>query len=140
MEIEPTGESKGHCDCCGSITKRVWGFVHSYAGTVATYFVSWAERRPDHGASIELILGKWGESSTPQHRYVVALDHRIIEASPQFMIVDTQDRLPSADDLVSSALKRSEVIDTPLAPQVFALVNAIWIDDPRLTEIRSWGR
>lgn len=139
LEIEPTGESTGHCDCCGSTTKRVWGFVHRDGDTVGAYFIGWAEGRPDHGASIELILGKWGEAATRQERYVVALDCRIIETSPQFMVVDAQGRLPSADDLAASALKRSEVIDTPLAPQVFALVDAIYGGDPRLEEVRNWS-
>ena len=56
------------------------------------------------------------------------------------MVVDAQSRLPSADDFASSTLKRSEVIGTPLAPQVFALVDAIYISDPRLEEVRHWSR
>lgn len=140
LEIEPTGESTGHCDCCGSTTRRVWGFVHRDDETVGAYFVRWAEGHPDHGASIDLILGKWGESATRDDRYVVALDCRVVEASPQFMVVDAQSRLPSADDFASSTLKRSEVIGTPLAPQVFALVDAIYISDPRLEEVRHWSR
>jgi len=139
LEIEPTGESTGHCDCCDSTTTRVWGFVYRDGGAVGTYFVGWAERRPDHGASIELILGEWGDTATRQQRYVVALDCRIVEASPQFMVVDAEGRLPSADDLAGSALKRSEVVDTPLAPQVFALVDAIYMRDPRLEKIRNWS-
>jgi hypothetical protein len=71
---------------------------------------------------------------------VVALDCRIVEASPQFMVVDAHGRLPSADELAGSALKRSEVIGTPLAPQVFALVDEIYAGDARLEEIRNWAR
>jgi hypothetical protein len=139
LEIEPTGESTGYCDCCGSTTKRVWGFAYRDGGAVGAYFLGWAERRPDHGASIELILGNWGETATRQERYVIALDCRIAEASPQFMLVDAEGRLPSADDLASVALKRSEVVGTPLAPQVFALVDAIYLSDPRIEEVRNWS-
>ncbi|HEV2549370.1 MAG TPA: hypothetical protein VGU20_18675 [Stellaceae bacterium] len=105
---------------------------------MAAYFVGWAEQRPDHGASFDLILGKWGASATKQDRYAVALDYRIVEGSPQFMVVDAQGRLTSDGDLADSALKRSEIIGTPLAPQVFALIDAIYMGDPRLHEIRTW--
>jgi len=39
---------------------------------------------------------------------------------------------------LNSALKRSEIIGTPLASQVFALIDAIYMGDPRLDEIRTW--
>ena len=140
LEIEPTGATAGHCDCCGSTTERVWGFVHGNKETLAAYFVSWARQRPNHGASFDFILGKWGESATPQERYVVSLDCRIIEGAPQFMVVDAHGRLPSAQDVAESALTRSEVIGTPLAPQIFQLVDEVYISDPRLAEIRNWHR
>jgi hypothetical protein len=105
---------------------------------VAVYFVGWAERRPDHGGSFDLVLGKWGQSATKLDRYAVALDFRVFEGSPQFMIVDAQSRFPPGNELAASALKRSDVVQTPLAPQVFALVDAIYMGDTRLNELRAW--
>ena len=29
LEVETTGESSGHCDCCGRTSQTVWGFVRS---------------------------------------------------------------------------------------------------------------
>ena len=138
FDVEQSGASGGHCDCCGTTTKRVWGFIQRDGATVAAYFVSWVEQRPDHGAGFDLILGKWGPSATNQDRYAVALDHRIVDRSPQFMVVDAQGRLASNGDLAAAALKRSEIIGTPLAPQVFALVDAIYLGDARLNELRAW--
>lgn len=79
--IEQTGASGGHCDCCGSTTKRVWGLVHRDGAAVPAYFVGWAEDRPDHGANFDLVLGKWGSSAGKQDRYAVALDYRVVGAS-----------------------------------------------------------
>ncbi len=138
FEVEQSGTSEGHCDCCGSTTKRVWGLIHKDGAAVAAYFVGWAEQRPDHGASFDLILGKWGASATKQDRYAVALDYRIVEGSHQFMVVDAHGRLTYGSELADSALNRSEVIGTPLASQVFALIDAIYMGDPRLDEIRTW--
>jgi hypothetical protein len=138
LEIEPSGAKSGHCDCCASATNRVWGFINRREQTIAAYFVGWTAQQPDHGASFDLILGRWGGSAASQDRYVVALDYRIVDASGQFMVVDAEGRLPSGSDLAGSALKRSEVIGTPLAPQVFALVDAIVLGDQRLGELREW--
>lgn len=114
FEIDQSGTSVGHCDCCGSTTRRVWGLISRDGAAVASYFVGWAEQRPDHGASFDLIIGKWGASATTQDRYAVALDMRIIEGSRQFMVVDAEGRLASGSKLAESALKRSDVIGTPL--------------------------
>ncbi len=138
FEIEESGAAGGHCGCCGATTKRVWGFVHRDGKTVAAYFVAWTQGKPDHGAKFELILGKWGESATKDDRYSVALDFRLIDGAPQFMVVDALDRATSGSPLVGTALKRSDVIGTSLAPQVFAVVDAVYMSDG-VGEVRHWS-
>jgi hypothetical protein len=138
-ETEQTGANVGHCDCCGLTTRRVWGFVHRDGATVAAYFVGWAEQKPEHGAAFDLILGDWGDSANRQDRFAVALDYRIVDSSPEFMVVDARGRIPSGDELAGTALKRADVIGTALAPQVFAVVDAIYMSDRRLDELRAWG-
>ena len=55
LQVEPTSAADfGPCDCCGAATRRVWGFVHGQAGTVAAYLIQWAVGRvPDHGARVD---------------------------------------------------------------------------------------
>ncbi len=55
------------------------------------------------------------------------------------MVVDSQGRQAARGELASSHLKRSEVIGTPIAPQVFAIIDAIYLGDSRLQEIRNWA-
>src|SRR5215468_3784985 len=90
FEIEESGTAGGHCDCCGTTTKRVWGFVQRAGEPVGAYFVAWTQGKPDHGAAFDLILGKWGDSATKQDRYSTALDFRLIDGAPQFMVVDAE--------------------------------------------------
>ncbi len=44
-----------------------------------------------------------------------------------------------ADDpgLCGRALERTEVIGTPLANEVFSLVDSLWLTEPRIEEIRG---
>lgn len=55
------------------------------------------------------------------------------------MVVDAKARIASGSELASTTLARSDVIGTPLAPQVFAVVDAVYERDPRLAEIKQWA-
>ncbi len=138
FQIEEAGSTGGHCECCGTTTKRVWGFVRRNAEPVGAYFVAWTQGKPDHGAKFDLILGKWGDAAIKDDRYAVALDYRLIEGTPQFMVVDALNRATSGSPLVGTALKRTDVIGTPLATQVFAIVDAVYMSDSA-GELRQWN-
>lgn len=125
LTVEPSGESGGHCDCCGTATRRIWGWVHYSEGTLAAYFVGWTEGKPDHGVAVDLALGFWGDTTTPEDRYAVALDYR--HGANTFTIVDATDRVADNPQLVSSALVRDAIVDTPLGQQVFAIAEAIFV-------------
>jgi hypothetical protein len=138
FEIEESGSAGGHCGCCGATTKRIWGFVRRSGEPVGAYVVAWTPGKPDHGAKFDLILGKWGDSASKVDRYSVALDLRLIDGSAQFMVVDALDRATSGSPLVGTALKRSDVIDTPLAPQIFAIVDAVYMSHGA-RELHDWS-
>ena len=55
------------------------------------------------------------------------------------MVIDATERPIAAGDLVGRALRREEVIDTPLAKQAFDIIDAIWLQDQRIEEIRGAG-
>jgi hypothetical protein len=127
FEVQETGAAGGYCECCGTATKRVWGFVRRNAEPVGAYFVTWTRGKPDHGAKFDVVLGKWADSSAKDDRYFVALDWRLIDGVPQFMVVDALGRGTSQNVLFGTALRRSDVIGTPLALEVFAIVDAIYM-------------
>jgi hypothetical protein len=138
FQIEEAGSTGGHCECCGTSTKRVWGSVRRHAEPVGAYFVAWTQGKPNHGATFDLILGKWGDAAIKDDHYAVALDYRLIEGTPQFIVVDALNRATSGSPLVGTALKRMDVIGTPLATQVFAIVDAVYMSDSA-SEMRCWN-
>jgi hypothetical protein len=133
LEIEALGESRGHCDCCGTDSRSVWGLVHQQDGpTVAAYWMHWTVAHlQSKGANLDLVLGRWGEGTEVTDRFGVALIHREQEdGTPSLMVVDAADRFESAT-LASTAMARSDVIGTPLSEQVFSIVDAIYTQDGR---------
>jgi hypothetical protein len=137
LRIEPTdGRDFGPCACCGSETRRVWGFVHTPAGTAAAYFVQWAVGRvADHGALFDIVLGRWGDGTAASDRVLVTLDYRLTDTGPAFMVIDSVGR-PSADSgLAWRALARLEVVGQPIAGQAFAVADAVLGGDARIAEL-----
>jgi hypothetical protein len=134
LVVGPGGENSGTCDCCGTETRKIWGLISEGDRTVAAYFVRWtANHVKEYGADIDLILGDWGEGTSSRDRVGVSLVHFENDEGPWVRVVDAGDREIANSDLVGSALARSDVIGTPLAQQVFSLIDAVYLQDARLT-------
>lgn len=133
FEVEPLGEGRGLCDCCGSQSKSVWGAVHRGAAAVAAYWVHWAEGHlGEPGANLDLVMGRWGDDTSAVDRFGIALRHReLADGTSALMVIDAVGRPMCDGTLAGSGLARDEVIGTPLAAQVFAIVDAIYEQDSR---------
>jgi hypothetical protein len=120
------------------VSRRVWGYIHSGPSALAAYFVHWTVGHvPDRGANIDLIIGRWGDNTNAADRYAVSLAYRQLDAGPSFMVLDAGDRDIAKSSLVGRGLSRAEVVGHPIADDVFAICDAIWIQDPRLLELHA---
>ena len=134
--LEPVGESGGLCDCCGQTSKTVWGFIAENGVTAACYYVQWTiDHITRHGANFDIIVGAWEEGTRPKDRVVIRLEYRLLDNGPAFMIIDASARGKDFDALADRLLRRSDVIGTPLAGQVFALSDLILERDTRVSEL-----
>lgn len=134
LEVEPEDSRDfGPCDCCGENSRTVWGFVHRGERTEASYFVHWSLGKvPEHGAHIDLIIGRWGEGAEPKDRCAVSL---VFYPGRGVSVLDAKGRKIAQSALVGQALGRDEVIGTPLAQVVFDMIDAIWLQDRRIAEV-----
>ena len=138
LVVDPDGESSGHCDCCGNITRKIWGYIAKDDACIAVYYVRWVLDDLEHDPLFELVIGPWGDGTEAEDRFCVALIFRASMGS--FMVIDAHENRVSSSSLAGTGLRRDEVIGTPLAPQVFALVDAIWLKDRRLFSSNAPGR
>ena len=136
LEIELGGiNDLDFCECCGNRSRTVWGTVYNEGNLTAAYYVQWTPNRLDHGANLDLVLGKWGEEASAAERSAVALEYRLLESGPAFMVIDATDRPMARSELVGQALNRSQVIGTPIAAEVFPIADAVLGQDPRVKEL-----
>jgi hypothetical protein len=141
LAIEVSGESSfGTCECCGQMTSRVWGFVYEHDAATAAYCVEWTPGHEGTSATFDLIIGAWGENTGAPDRQAVSLDFRRLESGPAFMVTDARNRAVASSSLVSKALSREEVIGTATAALVFAICDVIYLEDPRLSLLRTYNR
>jgi hypothetical protein len=129
-------ESAGHCDCCGKQSKTVWGDLADSSGTRAIYFVQWTVNEPGHMPNFDIVLGPWGDGTAPSDRVLVSLLYQPRPGGGSFMVASGKGRRADDRGLCGRALERADVIETPLANEVFSLVNALWLTEPRIEEIR----
>jgi hypothetical protein len=137
FELQPAGNVQiGPCECCGNISRSVWGSARLDGNLFARYSVHWTVGHvPKHGASFDLIVGKWGDGATASDRCAVSFACRLIESGPQFMAIDAANRDVASGTLAGRALTRAEVFGHPLAHEIFALCDAILLNDGRVAEI-----
>lgn len=131
--LELLGESGGHCDCCGNESRSVWGLVYEGETARAAYWMHWTVGHlSEPGANLDLVIGRWSDGATADDRVLVSLVHRQQpDGTPAIMVIDAADRAEAKGELASTALARADVVGTPLATRVFAIVDAIYLQDGR---------
>lgn len=77
-----------------------------------------------------------GDHATPDDRSVASFTYRPCENS--FVVMDSRTRpAGQAHQVALFPLTRDEIVGTPLATFLFGLLDAIWLQDLRITEIRG---
>jgi len=122
LRIEAGGEKTfGPCNCCGKMTKRIWGFVYEHEAALAAYFVEWTPGHPCSSANFDLIIGTWGNDADNATRKAVCLEFRRTETGPAFMVIDAPSRSVASSSLISTALSRKEVIGVETASLAYSI-------------------
>ncbi|WP_175012358.1 hypothetical protein [Burkholderia lata] len=83
------------------------------------------------------MLGDWGESAGPADRVLVSLIYMPRERGGAVSVVNAAERGGDISALFEFALAREQVIGTPLAPLVFEIIDALWITEPRIAEVKA---
>jgi hypothetical protein len=141
-DVEPDSDlTSGVCECCGNASRQITGFVHVGEATRAGYSFHWTTHRfPEHPANIDLVIGRWGEDAPADQRFVVSMLLTLRDGRPDVLVIDAPDRpIANKTELASRALNRDQVIGTPVAGEVFGLIDAIFLKDPRVPELLSDG-
>lgn len=129
--IEPGRENDlTPCECCGATTRIVRWFVYKAGTARAVYLVRWSVGEQHRDSDVAVSIGAWCDADQSP-RQLVALSLRQLENRPAFMIVDVEQTRWGSEETLGEPKKRVEIIGTPLADEVFAILDAVALQDMR---------
>ena len=135
LSVEPAGESSGQCDCCGNETRTIWGYLRSGEQPIACYYLQWTRHMPQHFPNLDFLIGTWGDDAVNDRKLV---SWRFNPMAPGFMAIDSADRPAAKSPLCAHPLTRDEVIhDHGLMELTTGLIDAVWLGDPRVQEVKE---
>lgn len=137
IRVEPTkSNDTGPCDCCGQMSRTVWGYLYVDDVSRAVYYVQWTLNQvPRHGANVDLVMGDWGDGSTSAKRVAVSLVYRVGPNGPEFGSIDPGERPHASSGLADHRIPGRHVLGNPVGADAYAFLHAIFGQDPRVAEL-----
>lgn len=118
------------------MSRTVWGYLYADGTARAVYYVQWTMGEvARHGANVDLLMGEWGDGSTPEQRVAVSLELRPGESGPVTRSLDPDARPHAQSGLAAHFIPGRHVLGTPVAADAHAFTHAIFGQDPRLAEV-----
>jgi hypothetical protein len=125
------------CTCCGGRTRLVRGFVHSDGLARAIHIVRYTAGRQQHGAEVVVSIGGWCDADEASERQCLLLAHRIVDGRPTFMVMSATDSVWSREESLGRMLSRDETLESPLAPEAYAILDAASAQAPPFAKLLS---
>lgn len=130
--IEFMGErDSSPCECCGEITTGIWGRAFLENSEVALYYICWTKNEYEQkGATYNIIYRNYDKEN--RQDAMIAIDYFNNDNGVGFGILDaeTNNLINTSQKLIK--LDRDEILGMPFEPKLWALVDAIFLNDNRI--------
>ena len=137
LRVETAGDRVVSCDCCGNDSRVVWGYVYQEDTALAAYYVQWTRGDAGHLSNFDFLIGAWGVEPANNKRLVAWVFDRTQGTTGAFMVIDSGARPAARSELCGQALSRQQVVDDPeLMHLARRLLDAVWLEDPRIDEVK----
>ncbi|NIK45837.1 hypothetical protein [Variibacter gotjawalensis] len=137
--VQLAGEHVTVCECCEDRTQVACGLITTrYCAKIAWYWVRWTIGKPSLPAVYDIAMVPPSVEPYTHERVLVEMG-QFFEQDGGVAFGDA-DRSPLAKDttVCDRALTRDEALMPPFVDRACDLFDTIWINDPRLGELRTW--
>jgi hypothetical protein len=137
--VIPEVEEEVPCEHCGQSALRSEGRLEHREMPLARFSVRWRPGDPQHPALHVLYLGNWATRSVQDGPAVAAADFLGGSGGGFYLRDDAPQLLKSLKPWRPFFIQRAHAIGQSLGEELFAMLDAIHVKDPRLQEMRSWA-
>ena len=133
LSLEPGPSEPGTvCECCGTRSITVHGFVYEKGDPFAVYYAGWTATHPERGVTIAVATGKWDEDSTSDDRVSMGVDAHATEKELQFSAIDPEQSPWGETELFGRMLRRAETIRHSRFKATLAVAELVVREDQRV--------
>lgn len=123
------------CDCCGTRSTTVHGFVSRSGDAFAVYYAGWSDRHPERGVTMAIATGEWAEDSGPQDRTSIGLEARPTATEIHFTVVGPEQSPWGETPLFGKMLSRENAVVHPVLRSTLEVAELVVRDDSRVRTV-----
>src|SRR5690606_31225152 len=112
LELGPQ-EAGFICECCGTRTTTVHGFVYAAGEAFAIYYAGWSVQHPERGVTMAIATGEWSEGSGPADRVSIGVQARSLETEIHFSVLEPSQSPWGETELFGEMLPRDKALQHP---------------------------
>lgn len=134
LELGPQ-EAGTVCNCCGTRSTTVHGFVYRAGDAFAIYYAGWTTQHPERGVTLAVATGEWAEGSSPADRVSIGMEARATDAEIHFTVVEPDQSPWGETALFGKMLSRQAALGHPSLRQTLEVAELVVRDDPRIHSV-----
>jgi hypothetical protein len=127
------------CDCCGTRSTTVHGFVYESGDALAIYYAGWSVQHPERGVTMAIATGEWSEGSGPADRVSIGVQASAYEAEIHFSILEPNQSPWGETELFGEMLPRGRALQHPSLRQTLEVAELVLREDRRVHSF-LWGQ
>jgi hypothetical protein len=125
-------ESGTACDCCGTRSTTVHGFVYRSGDAFAIYYAGWSNQHPERGVTMAIATGEWAEGSGLEDRTSIGMEARPTATEIQFIVVGPEQSPWGETPLFGKMLSRECAIASPALKSILEVAELVVRNDQRV--------
>jgi hypothetical protein len=132
-------EAGAICDCCGTRSTTVHGFVYESGDAFAIYYAGWSVQHPERGVTMAIATGEWSEGSGPADRVSIGVEARSHETEIHFSVLEPNQSPWGETQLFGEMLPREKALQHPSLRKTLEVAELVVREDPRVHSF-LWGQ
>jgi hypothetical protein len=126
------------CDCCGTRSTTVHGFVYASGDAFAIYYAGWSIQHPERGVTMAIASGTWSEGSGPADRVSIGVQARSHETEIHFSVLEPSQSPWGKTQLFGEMLLRDKALQHSSLRTTLEIAELVVREDPRVRSF-LWG-